>query len=109
MNIKIRIFEGKGNVKEVTILTRKKELTIHNIKQTIQTHMSILGNRLLLTSNNNQTLYDEEDIITEKDENIVILGFAKTQQKPLTFRVSSARARSTVIERIHIDYDYNHH
>lgn len=100
MIIFVRLFEGNSGVKEITIQTTKTTVTIKQIKQFLQAHLSLLGSKLFLTSPNMSTLYEEQDVLDNKEAKVTILAYSKTYQQPLSFRVASARARNPKVERI---------
>lgn len=99
MIIFIRLFEGNSSVKEITINTTKTHVSIKQIKQLMQAHFSLLGKKLFLTSPKMPMMYDDEDIIDNKESRVTILAYSKTHQQTLSFRAASARARNPKVER----------
>lgn len=100
MIVFVRLFEGSSGVKEITITTTKTQVKIAQIKQCMQAHLSLLGKKLFFTSPNMPMLYEDEDILDNKVAKVTILAYSKSCQKPLSFRVASARARNPKVEHM---------
>lgn len=106
MIVNVRIFEVNNSVKEVSITSSQQQLTIKQIKQILQAHLSLLGKKMFMTTPGFPTLYDDNDVINNKEGAILIIGYAKSYQQSLSFRVSSARARNYKVDKINIVVDF---
>jgi hypothetical protein len=97
--ITVRIFDGHGNVKDVKMNIKEKSVTVHYIKQLLQTKFNVLSSHTMITSQGHDTLYNDDDTIILENVNI-LLAFVKDRTNPLGFRVASAKARKQKYEKV---------
>lgn len=115
--VTVRLFDGRGNVKDVKIhvdkltksrnnlhsqATRNNLISIHDIKQCLQAKFHILSAHTLITSPTHNTLLEDSD--TVDSTNAFLIAYIKESHKPLGFRVASARARNPKYEKINVEY-----
>ena len=103
----IRVFDGRGNIKEISIKFPDKSISVFTIKQCLQSKFNILASNLLVTSTFHDTLFEDGDIVNAKHS--FLIAFLKDNKQPLCFRAASARARSAKYEKYICDLTTPHH
>lgn len=69
----IRVFDGKGNIKRLTLESTSNELSISNIKEFIHCRLNCMADNIMITSTFTPILYKDSDLI--KKENAYLLAF----------------------------------